>query len=721
MSPSRRCRYRRITGRKGVKATNMNKILYGGDYNPEQWLHMPEILEKDVEYFKKAHINTVTLGVFSWSALEPEEGRYEFGWLKERIDTLYKNGISVILATPSGARPKWLADTYPEVLRVREDRTKMLFGERHNHCYSSPIYREKVRAIDMELAKHFGNHPGVLLWHISNEFGGECHCPYCQVEFQKWLKEKYGTIDALNQQWNTTFWSHQYQKFEQIESPSSIGEHSVHGLVLDWKRFVTDRTVDFMNWEIAALREAGSEKPVTTNMMYEYTHLNYAKFADSLDMISWDTYPTWHKDERAVTAEDTAMQHDLFRAMKKGQPFLLMESSPSSTNWQPVSKLRRPGMVKQAALQAIAHGADASLYFQMRQSRGSSEKFHGAVIDQYGGCDTRVFQEVEETGAVLSAISEVTGSITKAQAAIFYDMENIWAMEGAQGPRNQGLYRKEAQRKLYHSLRRMGLDVDMISMDADLEGYRIVVAPMAYMFREGFAEKIEAFVREGGIFLLTYWSGVVNENDLCHLGGRPYGLMDVMGFRSTEIDGLYDWEENHACPTEDNSFGFKHAYTCKRLCELVQLRSQADTATENIAAAPAEVLMTYGDDFYAGMPVVTRHPYGKGTAYGILADIEPAFYDEFFEVLLEQAETAVPCLVKGPLPDGVEVCRRENQDAEYLFLQNFGKETCSFDLKENGEEEQVWQVLYEENPDSYRKPGTQKIKAGETVVLKRAL
>lgn len=207
------------------------KILYGGDYNPEQWLHMPEILEKDIEYMKEAGINTVTMGMFSWAALEPEEGTYEFGWLKKRIDRLYKEGISTILGTPSGARPKWLADKYPEVLRVREDRTRHIFGERHNHCYTSPVYREKVEHIDRTLAECFKDHPGVILWHLSNEYGGECHCPLCQEAFRLWLKEKYQNIDELNKRWNTAFWSHTYQSFEQIESPSSIGETGLHGLV----------------------------------------------------------------------------------------------------------------------------------------------------------------------------------------------------------------------------------------------------------------------------------------------------------------------------------------------------------------------------------------------------------------------------------------------------------------------------------------------------------
>ena len=226
-----------------------DRLLHGGDYNPEQWLAYPEILEKDIELFKKAGINVVTMGMFSWSALEPEEGKYNLEWLSEIVERLYRNGIYTILGTPSGARPKWLAEKYPQVLRVDGQRRRDLFGGRHNHCYTSPAYREKVWQIDKLLGEEIGNHPGVILLHISNEFGGECHCPLCQEAFRQWLKEKYGTIEELNRRWNTIFWSHTYQSFDQVESPSPRGESMLHALNLDWKRFVTHQTADFAEKE----------------------------------------------------------------------------------------------------------------------------------------------------------------------------------------------------------------------------------------------------------------------------------------------------------------------------------------------------------------------------------------------------------------------------------------------------------------------------------------
>lgn len=660
---------------------NESCLMYGGDYNPDQWLHMPEVLETDLERFKEAGVNTVSLGIFAWAKLEPREGEYCFEWMEDIVDRLYENGISVILATPSGARPHWLAEKYPEVLRVNELRMKALFGVRHNHCLTSPVYREKVRLINTELARHLGNHPAVKMWHISNEYGGECHCGLCQEAFRGWLKRKYGTIDVLNDAWCTAFWSHTYDSFAQVESPSFIGERSIMGLALDWKRFISDQTIDFMEQEIAALRQAGAKQPVTTNLMYHFGGIDYFRLAEKIDVVSWDNYPTWHKKQEWETARDTAFWHDVMRSLKK-KPFLMLESSPGATNWQGISKLKKPGMVMAAALQSIAHGADGAMYFQMRKSRGGEEKFHGAVLDHYDGNDTRTFRDVCETGKMLGMLGEAAGTQTHAQAAVLYDWENRWALEGSKGPRNEGLYYEESVEKSYRALRRMGLTVDVADQRAALSDYRFVAAPMQYLFRPGFAGKVRDYVEEGGSFVMTYWSGVVDENDRCFLGGTPYGLMDVFGLRSEEIDALYDWEENTVHPVESKAAeneaaenevaeevlsGMRESYTCKYLCQLVKPYA-------------AQTLMVYGKDFYAGEPALLRNEFGKGRAYYVCADMEQAFYDDLYRNLVREA--GISAIWKEEIPEGVEVTVRSSGQADYVFLQNFGPETVRMKLPE---------------------------------------
>lgn len=666
------------------KEVNFGKLLHGGDYNPEQWMDYPEILEQDLAYFKKARINEVSLGMFSWAFLEPEEGVFRLEWLKEVIDRLYENEIVVMLSTPTAARPRWMAEKYPEVLRVNVARERNLYGERHNHCYTSPVYREKTRIINTKLAEMFKDHPGVISWHISNEYGGECHCPLCQEAFRGWVKKKYGTLERLNRAWNTGFWSHTYQSFDQVESPSPKGDSSLHGLNLDWKRFVTDQTADFVKWEIKALRDAGAEQPSTINMMYNFTGLNYYKFADVIDFVSWDNYPTWHKEAETVTAMDTGMQHDIMRSIQK-KPFYLMESCPSATNWQSVSKLKKPGMLQAASLQAVAHGSDSVLYFQMRQSRGASEKFHGAVIDHYGGSDTRVFREVTKVGAALEQLQEVNGSQNPAEAAVIYDVENRWAVEDAAGPRNAGVFYKETVEKPYQAFRKLGINVDVIDETCSLDGYRVVAAPMVYLLREGWTEKVRNFVKNGGIFLLTYWSGIVDETDLCYLGGTPHDLMDVMGFRSMEIDGLYDGEWNEGIPEPENPLHLELAYRCSHLCELVQ-------------PSTAEVVMTYGKDFYDGMPAMTRNVYGKGKAYAVCADFEQGLYDEVCRKLAEEA--GVERIVEE-VPEGVEVTMRKQKDGtRYVFVQNFNREAVAVKLPI--ERYPVWQGTYDGTIGSWK-------------------
>lgn len=670
------------------KKITYGRFLHGGDYNPEQWLDRPDILKTDIEYFKKAHINTVSLGIFSWAVLEPREGEYHFEWLEEIVENLWKEGISTILATPSGARPKWLADKYPEVLRVNGNRERNLYGGRHNHCYTSPVYREKIQKLDRELSRRLGNHPGVILWHISNEFGGECHCPLCQEKFREWLKEKYHTIENLNDRWCTTFWSHRYESFDQVESPSPRGERELHALNLDWKRFVTERTVDFLKAEAEALREGGSELPVTANLMYDYAGLDYKKFREALDIVSWDNYPGWHKKEEWLTAADSGMQHDLMRGIKKA-PFLLMESCPSATNWKPINKLKKPGMLLAASLQAVAHGSDSVLYFQLRQSRGASEKFHGAVIDHYGGSDTRVFREVTEVGEVLEKIQEIAGSDVKCQAAVLYDRENDWALKDAQGPRNEDMHYQDCVLKQYRALREQGLNVDVISMEHELSDYRILAVPMAYLFKEGYEEKLRAYAEAGGTLVLSYWTGIVDETDRCFLGGTPYGLMEAAGMRSAEIDALFDWEQNYVIPEPDNHLGIRGTYVCRNLCELVELRD-------------AEILMRYGDDFYQGYPALTHKACGKGHVYYVCADMEHDFYRDFFGKAAEEADVRSEVEF---VPEGVSVTLRETEEVQYLFLQNFSRKPETVAVRKG------YEVLYG--------PDTDVLKPLQTRILKK--
>ncbi|MFR4123306.1 MAG: beta-galactosidase, partial [Clostridium sp.] len=444
--------------------------------------------------------------------------------------------------------------------------------------------------------------------------------------------------------------------FDQIESPSPKGENELHALKLDWKRFVTDQTIDFIKNEVDGIREGGSELPVTANLMYDFAGLDYKKFKNVLDIVSWDNYPGWHKKEEFVTAVDAGMQHDLMRSIKKA-PFLLMESCPSATNWKPINKLKKPGMLLAGSLQAVAHGSDSVLYFQLRQSQGASEKFHGAVIDHYSGDDTRVFKEVTEVGEALEQIREVVGSQTKAQAAVLYDRENDWAVKETQGPRNEDMHYQENVQKQYRALREKGYNVDIIAMEHDLDDYRLVTAPMAYMFREGYEEKLRQFAENGGTLVLSYWSGLVDETDRCFLGGTPYGLMDAAGIRTEEIDALYDWEENHGIPETGNSLGITGIYSCKNLCELAKVQG-------------AEVLMHYSEDFYQGYPVLTHKSCGKGHIYYVAADMELAFYEDFLGRAAEEAEMVPPLKF---IPEGVSVTTRETEDTEYLFIQNYAR------------------------------------------------
>jgi beta-galactosidase len=667
---------------QGPVSARLHRLWHGGDYNPDQWLHDSAVLVEDVRLMRLAGCNAMSVGIFAWTALEPEEGRFEFGWLDGVIDRLHAGGIFTVLATPSGARPAWMAQMYPEVLRVESDGRRNLFGIRHNHCFTSPVYRKKVVEINGRLADRFGRHPGVVLWHLSNEYGGECHCDLCQEAFRAWLRRRYrDDLDALNRAWWTSFWSHTLTSWSQVHSPMVHGERYVHGQNLDWRRFVTDQTVDFMRTEIAPLKAAAPELPVTTNLMGTYLGLDYWKFAPHLDVVSWDNYPSWHgvgtisgggsgawdpegKDWRL--ASDIAFAHDLNRSLKAGRPFLMMESTPSVTNWHSVAHLKRPGMHLLSSLQAVAHGSDSVQYFQWRKGRGSSEKLHGAVVDHFGKEGTRVFADVAEVGRVLAKLDEVVGTSIDAKVAVLFDWENAWAIQDSQGPLNDG--RKQYERTCkdhYRALWRRGIAVDVVDEDQPLDGYRLVVAPMLYLVKPGLAERLERFVAAGGTLVCTYWSGIVEEHDLCFLGGFPGPLRPLLGLRAEEIDALYPEQRNSIVMNKRNALDLAGSFEVRDLCDLVHLET-------------AEALATYEQDFYAGRPAVTVNTLGNGRAFYLAARTEERFLDLFYGKVAE--DLGLPRAIGGELPEGVSATIRGDEKNTFLFVMNFAAETRRVDL-----------------------------------------
>lgn len=653
-------------------STSHSHFLHGGDYNPEQWIKYPEILKQDIEYMKKAHCNVMSIGIFSWAILEPEEGKYDFEFLDKIVNDLTENGIKIFLATPSGARPRWLAEKYPEVLRVDRNNNKHLFGVRQNHCYTSPIYREKVSKIDRLLAERYSSNKNIILWHISNELGGECHCELCQQAFRDWLKKKYDhDLDKLNDAWWSGFWSHTVTDWDQIHSPTSIGEGDriMPGLYIDWKEFVTYQTTDFMQMEIDAVRSVNPDIPITTNFMGPYQPLDYHYMKDFVDVISWDSYPSWHSDRGDVfEAYSIAFAHDLHRCFKN-KPFLLMESAPSLVSWFDYNKLKRPNMHRLSSLQAVAHGSDSVQYFQWRKGRGGFEKFHGAVIDHDGKAEGRVFEDVRNLGITLEKIDAVAGTNTKAEVAVVYEFKNRWAIDNAAGFQNANKKYKRTCINQYKEFWKRGINVDVIGLNADLSKYKILVLPMLYSVTEEQIEKIEDFVAKGGTVIATYMTGYVNESDLCYLGGFPGGkLKEIFGLTANEIDSLYPDDENAVLM--DGS-----EYKVVDYCELIK----PDTA---------EILGTYKSDFYAGMPAVLKNNYKKGTAYYIACRDTGELLNDLYERIIKEND-----IQSYVLPDGVSIHSREDEEHTYLFVENYNDECKTVQLPISGTDMETCEVV----------------------------
>ncbi len=628
--------------------TPFSRILYGGDYNPNQWPR--EIWAEDMDLFKKAGINSATVNVFSWAKLQPDENTYDFSELDDIIAMLSENGIDIVLATATGAMPAWMAKKYPEVTRVDFEGRRHKFGQRHNHCPNSLVWQKYAARLAGELAKRYGSNPHVVCWHINNEYNTGCYCENCEKAFRIWLREKYGTLEAVNAAWNTEFWGHTFYDWDEIVAPNNLSDGmgfgftrktAFAGISIDYDRFLSDSLLENYKLERDAIRAYDKETPITTNLMGTYKGLDYFKWAKEMDIVSWDNYPAYN-----TPWSFTAMRHDLMRGLKDA-PFMLMEQTPSQQNWQPYNSLKKPGQMRAQSYQTIAHGADTIQFFQLRRSKGACEKFHGAVIAHSGSGDTRVFKECAQLGEELKKLgAETLRAKNTSEVGMIFDWDNYWALEYTSGP-NVDLKYVDQIHQYYQYFYEHHIPVDMIPVDGDFSRYKAICAPVLYMVKEGVAEALEAFVEAGGTLITGMMSGIVDQSDNVHLGGYPGPLRRLCGIWAEEIDAL--------APEQSNTLRFPDGTEaqCKLLCDIIRPEG-------------AETLAAYGGDFYEGTPAVTKNSFGKGTVYYVGTQPDHDGIAKILDALTAGAD------VKPLIPDEteLEVDLRTIEGREYWFIIN---------------------------------------------------
>ncbi|HLL33009.1 MAG TPA: beta-galactosidase [Streptomyces sp.] len=609
------------------------RLLFGGDYNPEQWPE--ETWHEDVRLMKDAGVNSVTLGVFSWSKLEPEPGAREFGWLDTLMDLMRDHGIGVVLATPTASPPPWLGRLYPETLPRDADGRVEHWGGRQHFSHSSAVYRRFAAAITEDLAARYAGHPALTLWHINNEYCTFDHGDEAAARFRSWLQRRYGTLDALNTAWGTAFWSQGYDTWEGIIPPRRA--HYLHNptQVLDFRRFTSDMLLECFTAERDIVRRHTPHLPVTTNFMPLWTGQDAWRWAEEEDVVSVDLYP----DPRdPLGAQHGALVQDLTRSQARG-PWMLMEQAAGPVNWRGVNHPKPRGLNRLWSLQAVARGADAVCYFQWRQSRQGAEKFHSGMVS-HAGEEGRTFQEVKRIGADLDRLAEVTGTHLTADVAILHDWHAWWA--GDQEARPSRRVDLPAVLHAWHrALWEAHLTTDFAHPEHDLSRYRLVVVPQLYLLTDAAIENLLGYVRDGGTLVSGFLTGVADEDDRVRAGGVDARLRELFGIRV-----LHEWWPLDAGQSVECD-GFRATLWSEEI-------EAADDVTETVRYRGGEL---------DGLPAVLR----RGRAWYVSTLPEP---DALRGLLTRAAAEAGVRPVLDGLPATVEAVRR----GELLFVLNHGRE-----------------------------------------------
>ncbi|MFH8486903.1 beta-galactosidase [Streptomyces longisporoflavus] len=642
--------------------TGLTGLAFGGDYNPEQW---PEtVWREDMALMREAGVTMVSVGIFSWVLLEPSPGVYDFGWLDRVLDLLHENGIRADLGTPTVAPPAWFYRAHPEALPVTAEGVRHEFGSRGAICHSNSAYREASSRITEQLARRYAGHPALAMWHVHNEFGvpvSACYCTSCAVHFRSWLQTTYGSVEAVNDAWGTTFWGQRYGSFDEIEPPRVTPTVGNPAQALDYRRFADATLRENFVRERDILHRLAPGAPVTTNFMTALSQcdsLDYWAWGREVDLVTNDHYLI--TDGRR-THVNLAMAADLTRSVAGGAPWLLLEHSTSGVNWQPRNPAKAPGQMARNSLAHVARGSEGAMFFQWRQSRRGAEKFHSAMLP-HAGTESRVWREVTELGCDVSKLSPLKGTRTVADVAVLWDWHSWWAQNLQWRPSEDHDARERAD-TFYEALYDRHLTVDFAHPEADLSAYPLVVVPALYLATEAAARNLKHYVAQGGTLLVSYFSGIVDEHDAVHPGPCPGALRDVLGLTVEEFSPLLDGES-------------------VRITGPGGAELTGDVWTEFVVPRGAETVWTYADGLTAGRPAVTRHRLGDGTAWYVSTRLTARDLDPLLAAACADAGVAE----RPELPRDVEVVTRQGESGTYVFAVNHRGSDAKVPLDAHGTE-----------------------------------
>lgn len=635
---------------RNVRVFKHEGIAYGCDYNPEQW--SPEVWDEDIRLMRVAGIRLVAINIFGWSHVEPRDGDFDFHDLDDIIDRLHRGGIRINLGTGTASPPNWLTAAHPEILPMADDGTRRYPGGRQAWCPSSQAFRQAALRLVEAVATRYGGHPGVALWHVSNELGCHnalCYCDESAAAFRCWLRRRYVTIEALNIAWGTAFWSQAYQEWSEILPPRATLSLRNPGQVLDFHRFSSDELLAYYRAEADAIRRS-SAAPITTNFMVtaHIKNLDYWSWAGDMDLIANDHY----RDHRlADPTAELAFAADLSRGLAGGAPWMLMEHSTGAVNWQPLNEAKAPGEMLLDSLTHVAHGADGLCFFQWRASVQGSEKFHSAMLP-HAGTDSAIWRDVVELGRIVDALGEIVGTRVDAQVALIFSWESWWSAEEESRPSHAFGYLDQVH-AAYGALRALGLTVDVVAPGTDLSGYRLVVVPGLHLARESEARAITDWVHAGGTALITFDSGIVDEQDRVWTGGYTGPFRDALGIHVEEF-----------APVAAD----------------VELRLTSGTASrrwsERSHITTASVQDSFADGPSQGDPAITRNAWGSGEAWYLATLPEPRGYRDLLGKLAAAAGARPAAEARGG--DGyVDIVRRQGATCSYLFMMNHGHEPAT--------------------------------------------